>query len=85
VALDKKTTILFPERLHQLLSRLAKQKRVSLGFLVREACLSVYGIDSQQSRVGAVQGLAELSLPVSDVCTMKRESVADSNVPSNTD
>ncbi len=73
--LSKKTTILFPPDLHERLSRLAAQKRVSLGELVRTACEKEYGIVSKEDRIQAVQSLAGLELPVDDVEKMKQESV----------
>jgi len=49
--LEKKTTILFPSRLHRYLSILAKQKNVSMGFLVRKACEIQYGYSSPDAEV----------------------------------
>jgi predicted DNA-binding protein len=81
--LDKKTTILFPEELHQRLSRLATYRGTSLGSLVREACVSVYGLVDADTRLEAVGTLRELSLPVGTPDAMKRESVpaADTLMP----
>lgn len=73
--LSKKTTILFPPELHERLSRLAAQKGVSLGELVRRACEKHYGLMSTQARIEAVQALAKLNLPVADTRTMKEQSV----------
>jgi predicted DNA-binding protein len=73
--LSKKTTILFPPDLHERLSRLAAQKGVSLGELVRSACEKEYGIVSREDRIEAVRSLAGLALPVEDVAKMKQESV----------
>jgi len=75
--LSKKTTILFPPDLHERLSRLAVQKGVSLGELVRSACEKEYGIVSKEDRIEAVRSLAGLELPVKDVKKMKEESVAE--------
>ena len=72
--LNKKTTILFPQELHERLARLAKQRGVSLGELVRSACEHQYGLFSEQERLEALDDLARLALPVSDPETMKRES-----------
>ena len=74
--LMKKTTILFSFQQHALLTQLAQQRGVSFGQLVREACEAQYGTSSPESRLRAVKALSELSLPVADVATMKRESVS---------
>lgn len=75
--LTKKTTLLFPPDLHEHLSRLAQQRGVSLGELVRRACETQYGLVSRESRLAAVRELAEMSLPVADPEQMERESVPD--------
>ena len=76
--LSKKTTILFPPDLHERLSRLAAQKGISLGELVRSACEKQYGIVSSEDRLKAVRSLAALELPVGDTAEMKLESVPQS-------
>jgi len=73
--LSKKTTILFSPELYKQLSRLAKQKGVSLGELVRSACERQYGLVSKEDRLEAVRNLAGLALPVGEVREMKEESV----------
>lgn len=73
--LSKKTTILFPPVLHDHLTRLAAQRRTSLGDLVRRACEAQYGFASPQDRRQAVRELASLALPVGSVAEMKRQSV----------
>jgi len=75
--LSKKTTILFSPSLHEHLTRLAEQRRTSLGDLVRRACETEYGFSSPQERQRAVQELAALSLPVGSVAEMKRQSVPE--------
>ena len=81
--LSKKTTILLTPTLHERLTRLARQRGVSVGQLVRTACERQYGLVSEESRTEAVQQLAALSLPVGDPQAMKRESVpsADELLP----
>lgn len=73
--LSKKTTILFSPEFYERLSRLAKQKGVSLGELVRSACERQYGLVSSEDRLEAVRSLAALALPVGEVGEMKKESV----------
>lgn len=73
--LSKKTTLLFPPDLYAQLARLARQRRVSVGELVRTACEAHYGIVSEESRVHAVHELEAMSLPVADPELMKKESV----------
>jgi carbonic anhydrase/acetyltransferase-like protein (isoleucine patch superfamily) len=73
--LVKKTTLLFPPDLYAQLTRIARQRRVSVGELVRRACETTYGIVSQESRVAAVRELEAMSLPVGDPAQLERESV----------
>jgi predicted DNA-binding ribbon-helix-helix protein len=71
-----RTTILFKRPLYKHLLQVAKQRHVSLGHLVREACESQYGKEATvEERLRAVDALRRLSLPVSDVETMLKESV----------
>lgn len=67
--LEKKTTILFPPHLHAHLVRLARQRGVSLGLLVRQACESAYGPVAVEERIQAVERVTamELRLPPWDV------------------
>ncbi len=73
--LTKKTTILFTPELHERLARLAVQRGVSLGELVRLACESQYGLATREERLAAVRDLAALDLPVGTPEEMARESV----------
>lgn len=73
--LDKKTTILFSQRLHEQLVGIARQRGVSLGYLVREACVSQYGLASDEERRAAVEELGALQLPVGTPEEMAEESV----------
>ena len=73
--LVKKTTILFSAQQHALLTQLAQQRGVSLGYLVRKACEVHYSAVSPETRLQAGKALGELSLPVADVATMKRQSI----------
>ncbi len=74
--LSKKTTILFSPELHERLTHLAEQRGVSLGWLVREACIRQYGIVPSEDRLEAVRSLEALSLPVEDPIQMNGESVS---------
>ncbi len=74
--LDKKTTILFSQRLHEQLAGIARQRGVSLGYLVREACVSQYGLVPTEERRAAVDELEALDLPVGTP-----EEMADESVP----
>ena len=73
--LTKKTTILFSPELYNHLVSLAKQRRVSLGHLVRAACEVEYGKVSGEETIAAIKELAGLSLPVGSPAEMKQESV----------
>ncbi len=73
----KKTTILFAPNVHARLTELAAQRGTSMGALVREACITQYGLVDHDTMVGAVTSLAALSLPVGTPSDMKRESVVD--------
>ena len=75
--LSKKTTILLTPDLHTRLTRLARQRGVSVGELIRTACERQYGLVSEELRSDAVRQLAALDLPVADPQAMKRESVPD--------
>ncbi len=75
--LSKKTTILFTPELHGRLKRVAEQRGVSIGELVRKACVAQYGLVGTERRRAAVEEMATLALPVEDPAGMKRESVPD--------
>lgn len=73
--LEKKTTILFSPTLHERLVQLARHRGVSLGHLVREACVRQYGLVSAGERLAAAETLRELSLPVGTPEELEQESV----------
>ena len=79
--LSKKTTLLFPPDVYRDLRRLARQRGVSVGELVRRACEAQYGIVPQESRLAAVKELAAMSLPVGDPEQLERESVPNPKDP----
>jgi hypothetical protein len=73
--LSKKTTILFNVDLYSYLSGLARQRHVSLGYLVRLACERQYRQVPVEERVRAVKDLCKLSLPVGSPEEIEEESV----------
>jgi len=75
VELSKKTTIRFPPGLHERLARLAAQRGMSLGDLVRAACKRQYALPSREERLAAVRKLAAMRLPVAHPRRMKQQSV----------
>ncbi len=75
VGLVKKTTILFPPAQYAQLARTARQRKTSVGDLVREACRIQYSSGSTEDRLSMVAELAALSLPVGTPSEMKAESV----------
>jgi hypothetical protein len=75
--LTRKTTILLPPDLHEQLAELARQRRVSMGHLIRSACRRQYGVAPKEERLEAVREFCRLGLPVATVARMKRESVPD--------
>ena len=77
--LSKKTTILFAPETHQRLTEFAARRGISLGELVREACVAQYGLVDADTRLAAVASLSALSLPVASPRDMKLESVPSAN------
>jgi hypothetical protein len=75
--LTKKMTILLPPDLHGQLTLLARERRVSVGHLIRAACREQYSVVPKEERLLAVRELCQLKLPVGTVARMKRESIAD--------
>ena len=57
--LMKKTTIMLSPQQHALLTQLAKQRSVSLGHIIREACETQYGSTCPETRLNAVKALGE--------------------------
>ena len=77
--LSKKTTILLTPDMHGRLAQLARQRRTSIGSLVREAVAECYGLEDEEARAQAVDDLSALGLPVGSVEEMIAESVADAD------
>lgn len=73
--LSKKTTILFPPKLHEHLVAVARRRGVSVGHLVRAACEAQYGSFTEEERLQALEELVSLSLPVGPPRRMVAESV----------
>lgn len=73
--LVKKTTILFPPDLYDQLAALAKQRKSSVGELVREACRTRYFGHGAEARLAAVAALSGMRLPVGSPEAMKAESI----------
>lgn len=73
--LSKKTTILFPPELFDQLTRVAEQRRTSIGDLVRTACRERYCLPDKAERLRLVGELGSLDLPVGTPGEMKRQSV----------
>jgi len=73
--LSKKTTILFSPDLHERLTRLAEQRKTSIGELVRTAVERRYGLVSVEERLEAVTALGAFELPVGSPQEMERDSV----------
>lgn len=73
--LSHKTTILLSAGLHERLKTVARERRKSLGELVREACVRQYGLNDVEDRLAAVDAMAAMSLPVGTVEEMKQQSV----------
>ena len=72
--LSKKTTILLQPELHRRLTRLAEQRRTSLGQLMRSACEKQYGWGGSAEQLAAARAIGALDLPVGDPSDMKRQS-----------
>ena len=79
--LSKKTTILLSPELHSHLDKIAKERGVSVGKLIRDACVAQYGSVSAEDHLKAVEALGRLSLPVADPQAMKHESHSSPKVP----
>jgi hypothetical protein len=75
--LVKKATILFPPDLYKQLAVLAKERKTSVGELVREACRLRYFGPSRRERQAAVAALVAMRLPVGTPSEMKAESVPE--------
>ena len=73
--LSKKTTILLTPRLYKMLKGESEARKVSIGELIRAACVKQYGLPPESESLDAVDRLSALSLPVDTPATMKRESV----------
>jgi hypothetical protein len=75
--LSKKTTVLFPPELYDDLANLARQRKSSVGELIRDACRAQYFLKTRDERLALVEKIAAMRLPVGSPQQMKRESVPD--------
>jgi hypothetical protein len=75
--LSKKTTVLFPPELYDDLANLARQRKSSVGELIRDACRAQYFLKTRDERLALVEKIAAMRLPVGSPRQMKRESVPD--------
>lgn len=71
--LTKKTTILFPPKIYHRLAHLAHRQKTSVAHLVRQAAIQYYLVPDRRSRLGALEALAKMELPVSDWSKMEQE------------
>jgi predicted DNA-binding ribbon-helix-helix protein len=74
VELAHRTTILLTPALHDRLTRLARQRGVSMGALIRAAVEAQYGGTTSAERLAALEELTALALPVGSTAAMKAES-----------
>ena len=65
--LTRKTSVLLPHDLHEQLTLLARERKVSLGHLIRSACERQYGMVPKEQRLKAVLDLCRFELPVGTV------------------
>ena len=62
--LSKKTTILFPPDLFAALEKIAKEKKTSVGDLVRTAVKEQYQINSKASKMAIFDKMMKAEFPV---------------------
>jgi len=74
MSLAKRTQVLLEKEQYKQLEQLAKQKRVSVGALIREAIEKVYHI-GKKGKIQAVEKIAAMNLPVDDWEKMEKEIV----------
>lgn len=71
--LTKKTTILFSPTMYRQLEHVARQRKMSVAHLVRQAAIQCYLLPDQKTRRDAAAAIASMQLPVVDWPTMERE------------
>ncbi len=69
----RRTQILFSDNDYRRLQRVARERRCSVGRLVREAVAKEYLEEPRQERVAAAARLVAMGLPVGDWPEMERE------------
>jgi predicted transcriptional regulator len=73
--LNKRVQVLLSPAQYTRLKEIARARGKSVGSLIRQAVQKQYLDTSQEQRLGAVEEMAGLRLPVSDWEQMERESV----------
>lgn len=74
MSLAKRTHVLLDEEQYKQLEQLARQKKVSVGALIREAIEKVYHT-GKKDQLKAVETIAAMNLPVDDWEKMEKEIV----------
>lgn len=72
--LTKRSQVLLEEEQYKKLEKLAKQKKVSVGALIRAAIEKVYHL-GKKDRIQAVQKIAAMDLPVDDWEKIEKEII----------
>ena len=75
--LTKRVQVLLDPFQYQRLEEIARQRDRSVGALIRDAIDQAYLQNAVDERLGAVQALAAMQLPVADWDQMERESVEE--------
>ena len=74
MSLAKRTHVLLEENQYKQLEQLAKQKKVSVGALIRDAIDKVYNI-REEGKIKAVEKIIAMNLQVDDWELMEKEII----------
>ena len=74
MTLAKRAQVLLDEEQYKKLEQLARQKKVSVGALIREAIEKVYHL-GKKDRIQAVRKIAAMNLPVDEWEKMEKEII----------